>query len=81
MPVFQPNVPIVTDAPFVTVENRLEPGTHTFTLVVVDEAGNRSFPARATVTIVRSPLPPPPPPPPATPTRPAWWPSWLPWPH
>ena len=59
MPVFQTGQPIETDQPFIAVENRLPPGRHTFQLVVVDDGGNRSDPARA-VVIVKAPLPPPP---------------------
>jgi len=43
---FTPNVPVVSNTPAVTVDidpaNPLPPGRHRFSLVVVDDAGNRS---------------------------------------
>jgi hypothetical protein len=50
----KPNQPVATTAAFLEVENNLAPGRHTFTLVVVDDEGNRSAPAKA-VVILRPP--------------------------
>ncbi|MGH2808134.1 MAG: hypothetical protein ACRDKT_12775 [Actinomycetota bacterium] len=47
---FVPGVAIVTDKPVVTVE-KLEPGEHVFSLVVVDDAGNESEPDLVRVTV------------------------------
>lgn len=55
MPTFTLNVPIVTDTPTITVEG-LQPGQHQFQLVVEDDAGNRSVPATAVIT-VGTPIP------------------------
>lgn len=68
MAVFELNVPVTTERPVVTVENPLQPGDHTFTLVVVDDRGLRSAAARCTVTVLKpiivvDPLPLPPLPP------------------
>ena len=51
---FVAHTPVTTTASFVEVHNDMKPGKHTFTLVVVDEEGNRSATATATV-IVRGP--------------------------
>ncbi len=48
---FTVNSPITTDTPTVAVDGGLPPGTHRFQLVAVDEAGNRSQPAVADVSI------------------------------
>lgn len=53
MPKFTPNVPIESNGAQIEVEG-LEPGTHRFQLVVVDDSGNRSQPDTATVVVVRS---------------------------
>jgi hypothetical protein len=45
MPVLVPGKPIATGSPTLLVENGLAPGTHRFSLVVVDTAGNESAPA------------------------------------
>lgn len=50
MPVFTPNVPIVTSTPTIAVEG-LPVGTHRFQLIVEDESGNRSQPSLAIVTV------------------------------
>ena len=44
--------PVVTPEPFVVVDG-LPPGVHVFTLVVVDDDGNQSQPARAVVQVVQ----------------------------
>jgi hypothetical protein len=51
MPHFELREPIVTEEPRVMVE-RLEPGRHVFSLVVVDDEGNESEPALARVTVL-----------------------------
>ncbi|HWX49312.1 MAG TPA: hypothetical protein VNZ61_14760 [Roseomonas sp.] len=51
MAIFEPDRPVTTQTPTVEVENRLEPGTYTFSLTVVDEAANESRPALIRVTI------------------------------
>jgi hypothetical protein len=48
---FTPGKPVTTSTSFVDVLNRLAPGVHTFTLVVVDDQGNQSALTRATVTV------------------------------
>jgi hypothetical protein len=48
---FKLNVPVTTATNFVDVQNDLPSGTHHFQLVVVDEAGNRSNPAKAQVVV------------------------------
>ena len=55
MPKFNLNEPLITTAPTVLVED-LPPGRHRFSLIVEDEAGNRSAPSEAFVTVA-SPLP------------------------
>jgi hypothetical protein len=44
--------PVETTASAVAVDAGLPAGKHVFTLVVEDDEGNRSQPARASVTIV-----------------------------
>ncbi len=44
----------VTRGPALTVDAGLAPGSHLFELVVMDQAGNRSQPARIKVTVVRN---------------------------
>lgn len=51
---FVAHTPVTTTASFIEVHNDLKPGTHTFTLVVVDDDGNRSATAQAAV-IVKGP--------------------------
>jgi hypothetical protein len=48
---FELKKPVITQASFVDVANKLTPGVHTFTLVVVDDDGNKSDPAKAVVTV------------------------------
>jgi hypothetical protein len=48
---FKINAPVTTPTNFVDVQNDLAVGTHHFQLVVVDEAGNRSNPAKAQVVV------------------------------
>lgn len=52
---FKPNVPVVLDDPFVTVDidpkNPLPPGKYRFQLVVVDDSKNESDPAILEVII------------------------------
>ena len=52
MAIFTPGTPVETAEPFIPVE-ALPPGAHTFSLVVVDEAGNPSAPAFARVEVTR----------------------------
>jgi len=49
---FNPNTPIATDTPVITVDAGLSPGRYTFRLVVVDDEGNQSAPDEAVVTIL-----------------------------
>ena len=55
MPVFALNQPIVTDQPTVQVtvdaNNTLAVGTHTFELIVTDDSGNVSKPARVEIVV------------------------------
>jgi hypothetical protein len=51
---FVPNQTIATRTPTVSVDAGLAVGTHTFQLVVVDDAGHRSAPARLVVEVLRS---------------------------
>lgn len=55
MAVFKIGEPVTTEEPFIDVENAADapllPGNYVFELVVVDDAGNQSPPARANVTI------------------------------
>ena len=51
MAVLQRNVPVVTTEPTLLVE-RLGVGTHRIQLVVIDQAGNESAPALATIRVV-----------------------------
>jgi hypothetical protein len=44
--------PVVTEEPFVVADG-VEPGDHVFTLVVVDDDGNESRPAKAAITVTR----------------------------
>jgi len=53
---FKAGIPATTTESSIEVENNLLPGVHTFTLVVVDDQGNRSAPA-TTKIIVRKPSP------------------------
>jgi hypothetical protein len=55
---FVVGAPVVTSEPVVAVDAPLAAGQHAFTLVVEDDAGNRSAPARALVTVFSGkPLP------------------------
>src|SRR5687768_10759003 len=53
---FKPNVPVVQPEPQVSVDvtaaNPLAVGTHIFTLVVTDDAGNESAPVQLAVLVV-----------------------------
>jgi hypothetical protein len=49
---FAPGHPVVTPEPFVVADG-VPPGVHVFTLVVVDDDGNPSQPARAVVRVVQ----------------------------
>ncbi len=51
MPRFEPNRPIETQEPFITVDPGLQPGTYRFQLVVEDASGNRSLVDERIVTI------------------------------
>lgn len=53
MPVLSPNKPHRTREPQLLIENELAPGTHRFSLVVVDDSGNESAPATISVTVRR----------------------------
>ena len=59
MPVLVPNRPVRTDEPLLLVENRLEPGTHLFRLVVVNDAGVESAPVEREVTVLPRTIVPP----------------------
>ena len=56
MPEFRPGEAVTTDTPTVTVEvspdDPLPVGRHTFQLVVVDDSGNQSAPARVQVIVL-----------------------------
>jgi len=68
---FVVGTPVDTTDPVVSVDATLPAGKHIFTLVVVDDAGTRSAPARALVTVTgRKPLPDPPPDPGPKPPNP-----------
>lgn len=56
MAAFRPNQPVTTLEPRVAVDAGLAAGQHTFELVVTDDSGNRSLPARVVVDV----RPPPP---------------------
>ena len=60
MATFTVGKPITTKEPTVTVDAGLPVGLHRFQLVVVDDAGNRSEPDVAVVSVQRlvTPLPP-----------------------
>ena len=60
MTAFRPNVPVLTASPRVKVDAGLAVGAHTFQLVAIDDAGNRSKPARLVVEIQRAAEPVPP---------------------
>jgi len=51
---FKVRVPISTKDSFIEVKNNLTPGVHTFTLVVVDDQGNRSAPAIARILVKKN---------------------------
>lgn len=51
---FVPNQPVVTADPAVTVDAGLTVGSHEFQLVVVDDSGNRSQPARLVVRVLEA---------------------------
>lgn len=51
MPRFAVGRPIATEEPTVVVEPGLTVGRHLFTLVVVDDEGHRSEPARVIVEV------------------------------
>ena len=53
MAVFKPDQPIETEKPVVEVENKLEPGTYRFELIVIDDEGNKSAPALALVNVIK----------------------------
>jgi hypothetical protein len=57
--VLQLNRPVTTTEPTLEVKNRLPPGQHTFELVVEDQEGNKSAPARAVLTVLPAVQPPP----------------------
>ncbi len=66
MAVLTPGTPFSASQPTLRVENQLDPGDHTFRLVVVDDMNTESDPVDLVVTVS------PPPPPPA----PDLWNSW-----
>jgi hypothetical protein len=49
---FAPGKPVTTPASTVTVDGGLPVGDHVFQLVVIDDAGSQSQPARVVVKIV-----------------------------
>ena len=56
---FVPREPVTTNEPVVDVDGGLPVGTHVFVLVVEDEAGNASRPARAVVRVIEGHRDPP----------------------
>ncbi len=48
---FKTGIPVTTTESSIEVKNNLAPGIHTFSLVVVDEQGNRSAAATARVVV------------------------------
>jgi len=61
VPVFKPNEPIITQKPFVEVENKFEPGQYVFRLVV--RLGTvESQPVETVISVGESPGPVVPPP-------------------
>lgn len=50
---FAPNRPITTHEPVVVVDAGLPPGSHRFSLVVVDSEGRASAPDEVVVTVRR----------------------------
>jgi len=54
MPVLAINQPIAQRGPTLVVSNRLEPGLHRFSLVVVNDRGVASEPDLFTVTVRRA---------------------------
>lgn len=57
MPVLVPGRPVASRSPTLSVENELAAGTHRFSLVVVDTAGNESTPAVIEVRVTAPPRP------------------------
>ncbi len=55
MAAFRPNQPVTTSEPRVKVDPGLPAGRHTFELVVTDNSGNSSAPARVVVVVVQPP--------------------------
>lgn len=51
MPVLAQSRTVSTDVPTLLVENRFAPGLYRFDLVVVDDSGNESLPARIVVEV------------------------------
>ena len=58
--VFTPGKSVETRETEITVAAGLNPGVHTFQLVVEDDSGNQSAPVTITITIAAQPPPPPP---------------------
>ena len=58
MATFTVGRPITTKEPTITVDAGLPVGLHRFQLVVVDDAGNRSVPDVAVVSVQRLVIPP-----------------------
>jgi hypothetical protein len=56
MPFLEIAKPVATDAPVFVVENVLPPGVHRFELVVENDKGLRSAPARTQVRVVLIPI-------------------------
>jgi len=48
---FKPGVPVVTEAPRVSVDAGLRPGRHRFQLMVLDDNGRRSKPCVVVVEV------------------------------
>jgi hypothetical protein len=53
MPVLEADREVRQRRPEILVENRLDPGRHTFRLVVVDDSGLQSAPALLTIEVRR----------------------------
>lgn len=58
MPVLVPNKVVSTTKPVLKVDNAFEPGRYLFSLVTVDDGGNKSKPANIAITVEKRRLTP-----------------------